>query len=131
MRFKQDKFTNAVQNLKNGVLFSWQGEDITTEEEFNTKVDWEIDSTDEANPIAITQKECPHPEITWTKVKAEMDRLEADYVSKEYARNRLQQYPNNLEFIEAYTEKEIGGDSTKWDAYVVKYNKVRSDVPKP
>ena len=70
-------------------------------------------------------------EITWSTVKAEMDRLEADYVSKEYARNRLQQYPNNLEFIEAYTEKEIGGDSTKWDAYVVKYNKVRSDVPKP
>ena len=35
------------------------------------------------------------------------------------------------EFIEAYAEKEIGGDSTKWDAYIVKYNKVRSDNPKP
>jgi len=59
-----------------------------------------------------------------------MDRLEADYVSKEYARNRLQQYPNNLEFIEAYTEKEIGGDDTKWNEYVTKYNKVRTDNPK-
>ena len=33
--------------------------------------------------------------------------------------------------MEAYTEKEIGGDSTKWDAYVVEYNKVRTDNPKP
>jgi hypothetical protein len=40
-------------------------------------------------------------------------------------------YPSLKDFAEAYTEKEIGGDSTKWDAYVVKYNKVRSDVPKP
>ena len=34
------------------------------------------------------------------------------------------------EFAEAYCEKEIGGDSTKWDAYKTKYNKVRSDNPK-
>lgn len=40
-------------------------------------------------------------------------------------------YPSIKEFIEAYTEKEIGGDSTKWDAYVVKYNQVRTDNPKP
>jgi hypothetical protein len=36
-----------------------------------------------------------------------------------------------VEFIEAYTEKEILDDSTKWDEYVVKYNEVRSDYPKP
>ena len=29
-----------------------------------------------------------------------------------------------------YTEKEIGEDSTKWDAYVTKYNLVRSNNPK-
>ena len=27
-------------------------------------------------------------------------------------------------------EKEIGGDSTKWDASVIAYNKVRTDNPK-
>jgi len=32
--------------------------------------------------------------------------------------------------MEAYTEKEIGGNSSKWDEYVIKYNKVRSDNPK-
>jgi len=28
------------------------------------------------------------------------------------------------------TLKEIGGSSGKWDAYVINYNKVRSDNPK-
>ena len=39
--------------------------------------------------------------------------------------------PSQLAFVEAYTEKEILGESAKWDAYVVDYEKVRSDHPKP
>ena len=39
-------------------------------------------------------------------------------------------YPSVNDFMEAYTEKEIGSDSTKWDAYVIAYNKVRTDNPK-
>ena len=39
-------------------------------------------------------------------------------------------YPSVADFMEAYTEKEIGSDSTKWDAYVIAYNKVRTDNPK-
>jgi len=46
-----------------------------------------------------------------------------------YARENA--YPSVIEFMEAYTEKEIGEDSTKWDAYVEKYNQVRTDNPKP
>jgi UDP-galactopyranose mutase len=48
----------------------------------------------------------------------------------DYARAREIAYPVTKEFIEAYTEKEIDGDSTKWDAYVIKRNKVRTDNPK-
>jgi hypothetical protein len=48
-----------------------------------------------------------------------------------YAQKREAAYPSVADFMEAYTEKEIGGDSTKWDAYVTKYNTVRSDNPKP
>ena len=48
-----------------------------------------------------------------------------------YKSARRLAYPSLLEFIEAYTEKEIGGDTTKWDDYVVKYNQVRDDNPKP
>ena len=47
-----------------------------------------------------------------------------------YADKRRKEYPAWQEFAEAYSEKEIGGDSTKWDAYVLKYNKVRTDNPK-
>jgi hypothetical protein len=40
------------------------------------------------------------------------------------------EYPSLKEFAEAYCEKEIGGDSTKWNAYKTAYNKVRTDNPK-
>ena len=50
--------------------------------------------------------------------------------SKTVLAKRKASYPNWHEFAEAYTEKEIGGSSGKWDAYVINYNKVRSDNPK-
>ena len=63
-------------------------------------------------------------------VKTEYDKLQAEYDSLVYARAREKEYPSLHEFAEAYTEKEIGGDTTKWDAYVINYNKTRSDNPK-
>jgi hypothetical protein len=56
---------------------------------------------------------------------------QADWDATVYARTRILEYPDIATFMEAYTEKEIGGDSTKWDAYVTAYNKVRTDNPKP
>ena len=70
-------------------------------------------------------------EISKADIQTKMDELQAEYDALAYARAREWAYPITKEFIEAYTEKEIGGDSTKWDAYIVKYNKVRSDIPKP
>jgi len=64
-------------------------------------------------------------------VSTKESELQADYDALDYARKRETAYPVTKEFMEAYTEKEIGGDSTKWDAYIVKYNKVRSDNQKP
>ena len=61
---------------------------------------------------------------------AEQERLQAEYDGLAYARARALAYPSLSEFVEAYTEKEIGEDSTKWDAYVTKYNQVREDNPK-
>ena len=51
--------------------------------------------------------------------------------NRTYAEKRAVAYPSVADFMEAYTEKEIGSDSTKWDAYVIAYNKVRTDNPKP
>ena len=61
--------------------------------------------------------------INWTNVEAWTD-------PDEYKIKRLASYPTFQEFAAAYCEKEIGGDSTKWDAYKTAYNKVRSDNPK-
>ena len=67
---------------------------------------------------------------TDAEITAEQERLQAEYDSNDYVRARASAYPSLLEFAEAYTEKEIGEDSTKWDAYVTKYNQVRTDNPK-
>ena len=51
--------------------------------------------------------------------------------NEKWSQDRAENYPSMLEFVEAYTEKEILTESTKWDAYVEKYNQVRTDFPKP
>ena len=61
--------------------------------------------------------------INWTNVEAWTD-------PDAYKIKRAAEYPSFQEFAEAYCEKEIGGDSTKWDAYKIAYNKVRTDNPK-
>ena len=75
----------------------------------------------DGNPVAINQ----------SLVDTEVARLKAEHDSKAYARARADAYPTVTDFMEAYTEKEIGSSSTKWDAYVTAYNKVRTDNPKP
>jgi hypothetical protein len=67
---------------------------------------------------------------TEEQIQAELTRLQAEYDSLAYARKRAIVYPSTKDFMEAYTEKEIGGNSTKWDAYVINYNKVRTENPK-
>ncbi len=74
--------------------------------------------------IAITDEE--FEQMILDKAYYEFDQQENGYKT-----SRQEGYPSMLEFIEAYTEKEIGEDSTKWDAYVIKYNQVRTDYPKP
>ena len=69
---KNIKFIQALRNLKNDVQYIWRGTDIN-ENQFNTKMEWVINTNDDGQ--AITTTENPHSELTWTKVKAEMDKL--------------------------------------------------------
>ena len=69
-------------------------------------------------------------DFTWNQVSAKKAELQTAYDNNEYQRKRADAYPSVADFMEAYTEKEIGSDSTKWDAYKTAYNKVRSDNPK-
>jgi len=60
-----DKLLSAIKILKlNAPLFFRGG--IVNQETFNT-IEWEVDGS-----FTTTN---PHSELTWTKVKAEMDKL--------------------------------------------------------
>ena len=67
-----NKFFEAIKILKADAELSWSGV-IQTENDFNNNIQW-VTGTNE-NGTAITTDTCPHSEITWTKVKEEMDKL--------------------------------------------------------
>jgi hypothetical protein len=65
------KLVQAISNLKSDAVFSIKGKDGKEEEAFND-IDWVIG---DKNGTAITTKDNPHSELTWTAVKEEMDKL--------------------------------------------------------
>ena len=68
--------------------------------------------------------------ISKADIEAKITELQTAYDNNAYQRDRAKEYPTLQEFAEAYCEKEIGNTSTKWDAYVIKYNQVRTENPK-
>jgi hypothetical protein len=99
----------AILAIKSNAQVSVNAEDIN-------QLTWHDD-----NPTNITNQQ----------ILDKQAELRVEYDALAYARTREEAYPLLKEFAEAYCEKEIGGDSTKWDAYVTKYNLVRSNNPKP
>jgi len=95
--------TRAILKIKSDAQVTIGGNDIDT-----CTIDWH-----DGNPTNITREQ----------IKTKLDETN-------YQRDRAAEYPSLKEFAEAYTEKEILADATKWDEYVIKYNKVRSDNPK-
>ena len=67
-----NKFFKAIEILKPNTEMIVHG-DIVTENDFNNNVEW-ITGKNEIDK-AITTTTNPHSEITWTKVKEEMDKL--------------------------------------------------------
>jgi hypothetical protein len=65
------KFVTAVRKLKADAEMAFNGE-ITNESEFN-QVKWKTGEDSDGGMISTTT--CPHSELTWTAVKAEMDKL--------------------------------------------------------
>jgi len=68
--------------------------------------------------------------ISKSDIETKLVELQTALDAKEYQRKRAEEYPPLIEFAEAYTEKEINGNDTKWLQYKTKYNKVRTDNPK-
>ena len=75
MMIDLEKFGTAIKNLKSNVEWSLNYTETDTEMTeaiFNT-IDWGTGK--DADDTAITTKTNPHSELTWTKVKEEMDKL--------------------------------------------------------
>ena len=103
---------------------------MATKEELQAQADQEID---DAKPLykQVNSERMEFSEEDYAQAKIDLGNSKWEEQQFGYIQARQEQYPTMIEFVEAYTEKEIGGDSTKWDAYVVAYNKVRNDNPKP
>tara|TARA_R100000458_G_C8163843_1_gene166888 strand:- start:28 stop:255 length:228 start_codon:yes stop_codon:yes gene_type:complete len=67
------KFQTAIETLRPNTQYAIIDKAPETEEEFNSNLQWVTGKT-ETND-AILNNTCPHSEITWTKVKEEMDKL--------------------------------------------------------
>jgi len=115
------KLTKAISNLKSGVEIAGKGA-VLTEEDFNSNIKWVTGVEDDHT---ITSTTCPHPEITWKLVKAEMDKLQIEYDAQDYARKRKAEYPSVQDLVVALydTEDKIAID--------IKRAEIKLKYPKP
>ena len=99
-----EKFWTAIINLKSDVKLTVRGDEITSQEDFNNKIEWFVRKE---NGKAVTTKTNPHSEITWDLVEAEMIRLQAEYDAQDYARNRKEEYPSIEECVHAILDDDL------------------------
>ena len=98
------KFTDALNNLKLEAGFCYRGNYPMTEEKYAT-VEWATGVEADGETAIITTVN-PHSELTWTKVNAEMDRLQAEYDAQDYARKRKAEYPTIEELVVGLYDSE-------------------------
>ena len=97
------KVSTSIKTLKSSAEYFFSGE-IITEEDFN-KIDW-VTGVKEDGITAITSTTNPHSEITWEKFKTEMDKIQAEDDSLDYARKRKAEYPTIEELVVALYDTE-------------------------
>ena len=66
-----EKFWKALNTLRANTECTVNG-DVLTEDNFNNNIKWNIGVDGETAIVTSTN---PHSELTWTAVKAEMDKL--------------------------------------------------------
>lgn len=96
---------SAILSLRPGAKFELRGDVLTWLDEVQT-------------------------EPTEAEIQAEIVRLQADYDSKQYQRQRQPEYPSLATFADAYYWAQKG-DNTKMDEYVAACDAVKAKYPKP
>ena len=101
-----------------------------TKEQLQTEADAEIES---AMPMfkQVNNERMEFSDDDYAQAKIDLGNSKWEEQQFGYIQARQEAYPSIVDFVEAYTENEIGGDDTKWKAYKTAYNKARSDNPKP
>tara|TARA_R110002051_G_scaffold325431_1_gene427778 strand:+ start:699 stop:1067 length:369 start_codon:yes stop_codon:yes gene_type:complete len=117
------KFTDALNNLKLEAGFCYRGNYPMTEEKYAT-VEWATGVEADGETAIITTAN-PHSELTWTKVNAEMQRIQTEYDSLDYARKRQAEYPSIEELVVALY------DTDDKAAIEAKRAEVKAKYPKP
>ena len=117
------KFTDALNNLKLEAGFCYRGNYPMTEEKYAT-VEWATGVEADGETAIITTVN-PHSELTWTKVNAEMQRIQTEYDSLDYARKRQAEYPSIEELVVALY------DTDDKAAIEAKRAEIKLKYPKP
>ena len=117
---------DALVSLK---INSWilNGEP-TSETEFKQMFQ-KITGTDENGAAILSSNESLFG-VTWTQIQTEIERLETEYVAKEYQRDRATAYPSIAEQLDLlYHDIKSGAlDSGNWIAAI---EAVKTQYPKP
>ena len=120
--------TKAIQSLKPsaGFIFSSEesGDKIQVTEAVFNKLEWVTGEA--ANKTAIITPVNPHPELTWSAVKAEMDRLQTEYDALDYARKRKAESPDIYDYMDGI----VKNDQTQIDKYIADAQDVKARHPK-
>ena len=98
-------FSDAMKNLKSDAEYTFTGDFPMTEEKYTT-IEWTT-GVEADGETAITTAVNPHPELTWSAVNAEMDRLQAEYDAQDYARKRKEEYPTIEECVHAILDDTL------------------------
>ena len=117
------KFLDSIPNLKLGAGFAYTGDFPMTEEKYAT-VQW-VTGVEADGETAITTAVNPHPELTWSAVNAEMNRLQTEYDAQDYARKRQAEYPSIESLVVALYDTE---DKAAIDS---KRAEIKLKYPKP
>ena len=91
----------AIKNLRPNAVFSFHGDDL----------EW-LD-TNQTQP-------------TEAEIQAEIARLQTDYDSKQYQRNRAVEYPDFRDYLDGI----VKGDQAQIDAYIAACQAVKAKYPK-
>ena len=69
----EKKFQASIETLRPNTEYVILNKAPETEEEFNSNIEWVTGKTETNTAILTTTN--PHSELTWTKIKEEMDQL--------------------------------------------------------